>query len=148
MAWQQPIGKEGHGFHIALPNTAGGASQARKQLIDFIRHFSLDRQIVADIEVDVGEALANAAEHGYKLRGTIVVDAWLSEDCLEWTVSDDGPGFFLRGPISVDHPVALSPRGYGLFMMQALVDELEFRNDGKTVWFRKRFGTGGRGSRQ
>jgi anti-sigma regulatory factor (Ser/Thr protein kinase) len=143
MASQDPISSDGHGFRIGLPNTTAGASLARRQFIRFIEHFRLRREVVADIETVIGEALANAAEHGYKRHGTIRVEALLREEYLEASVSDDGPGFFLRGPISVDHPPAHSPRGFGLFLIRALVEELEFRDDGKTVWFRKRLGTAG-----
>jgi anti-sigma regulatory factor (Ser/Thr protein kinase) len=143
MASQDPLSSGGHSFHISLPNTAAGASHARKQFVRFIEHFRLRTEVVADIEAVIGEALANAAEHGYKRHGTIRVEALLTEEYLEASVSDDGSGFFLRGPISVDHPPSHSPRGYGLFLIRALVDELEFRNDGKTVWFRKRFPTAG-----
>jgi hypothetical protein len=45
--------------------------------------------------------------------------------------------------VSVSHPPAHSPRGYGLFLIRTLVEELEFRDDGKTVWFRKRIRTAG-----
>jgi anti-sigma regulatory factor (Ser/Thr protein kinase) len=142
MASHQANGSAGHGFHMALPNTPAGAVLIRKQLMRFIEHFRLTREVVDDVEAVVGEALANAAEHGYRLRGTIRVEASLDEASLEVSVSDDGGGFSLRGPISTEHPPAHSPRGYGLFLMQALVDELEFRNDGKTVWFRKRLHSG------
>ena len=138
MATQEPIGSEGHDFRISLPNTAAGASHARKQFVRFLEYFRLRSEVVSDLEAVVGEALANAAEHGYKRHGTIRVEALLTEAYLEATISDDGPGFFLRGPISVDHPPANSPRGYGLFLIRSLVEELEFRDDGKTVWFRKR----------
>jgi anti-sigma regulatory factor (Ser/Thr protein kinase) len=141
MASQEPISSDGHGFYITLPNPASAASHARKQFIRFIEHFRLRRELVADIEAVIGEALANAAEHGSTRHGKIRVEAMLTEQHLEASISDDGPGFFLRGPISADHPPPNSPRGYGLFLIQALVDELEFRNDGKTVWFRKRLGT-------
>ena len=142
MASQDLIRSQGHGFHISLPNTAAGASHARKQFIRFLDHFRLPGETAADIETVVGEALANAAEHGHTRYGTIRVDALLTEEYLEATISDDGPGFFQRGPISADHPPAHSPRGYGLFLIRALVAELEFRNDGKTVWFRKQLGAG------
>ena len=139
MAPHDPVRSDGHVFHISLRNTAAGASHARKQFIRFIEHHRLRREVVADIEAVVGEALANAAEHGYKRNGTIRIEALLTEEYLEASVSDDGPGFFLRGPVPVDHPPANSPRGYGIFLMRALVEKLEFRNDGKTVWFRKQF---------
>jgi anti-sigma regulatory factor (Ser/Thr protein kinase) len=67
------------------------------------------------------------------------VEASLGDDRIEVAVSDDGPGFFMEGPISSDHPPTESPRGYGLFLMRFMADELEFKNDGKTVWFLKRF---------
>jgi anti-sigma regulatory factor (Ser/Thr protein kinase) len=140
MASQHPISSDGHGFRISLPNTPAAASHARKQLIRFLEHFRLGQELVDDIEVVVGEALANAAEHGHKHRGTIRVEASLTKEYLEASISDDGPGFFLRGPILLDHPPAHSPRGYGLFLIRMLVEELEFRNDGKTVWFRKCLG--------
>lgn len=130
---------DGHGFYIALPNTAAAAVLARKQLMCFIEHFRLHRNVVVDIEAVVGEALANAVEHGYRRHGTIRAEASLTENYLEASVSDDGPGFFLHGLVSIDHPPAYSPRGYGLFLIRTLADELEFRNDGKTVWFRKYF---------
>lgn len=133
------IGANGRTFHLSLPNTTAGAAHARKQFMRFIECFQLRARIVGDIEAVVGEALANAAEHGYRNHGTIRVDASVTEDDLEASISDDGPGFLLKGPISVDHPPAHSPRGYGLFLIRTLVDELEFRNNGKTVWFKKRF---------
>jgi anti-sigma regulatory factor (Ser/Thr protein kinase) len=141
MASQEPLRSDSHAFHISLPNTASGAVHARKQFIRFIEHFQLDSELVADMQAVIGEALANAAEHGYKRHGTIRVEAVLTGEYLEASVSDNGPGFLLRRPISVDHLPALSPRGYGLFLIRTLVDELEFRDDGKTVWFKKRFGT-------
>ncbi len=137
---QNPTRSDGHGLRLALPNTAAGASHARKQFIRFVEHFRLPAELVADIEAVIGEALANAAEHGYKRHGTIRIEGSITDDYLEASVSDDGPGFFARGPVSLDHPPAHSPRGYGLFLIRTLVDELEFRNDGKTIWFRKRLG--------
>lgn len=136
MPREQPVGDEGYGFHIAFPNTAAGASKARRQFIAFVQHFRLEQHFVRDMEAAVGEALANAAEHGYKVCGTIRVEARLTPDCLEALVSDDGPGFSLR-PVSTQRPAVNSPRGYGLFLMQTLVDELEVRDDGRAVWFRK-----------
>lgn len=138
MALRQVVGTEDHRFHIAFPNTAAGTTEARYQMVGFIRAFRLPPEFVADVEVVVGEALANAAEHGYRARGTIIIDAKLTEQYLEATVADDGPGFFHRGPRPLQHPPAYSPRGYGTFLMHALADQLEFRNDGRTVWFRMR----------
>jgi anti-sigma regulatory factor (Ser/Thr protein kinase) len=137
MASQEPIESDGRRFYATLPNTALGAVRARKKFLRFISSFGVRGDLQGDIEIVIGEALANAAEHGYKHRGIICVEALLTDEHLEASITDDGPGFLLRGPISAEHPPAHSPRGFGLFLMQALVEELEFRNDGRTVWFRK-----------
>lgn len=137
MAWREAVDAESHEFKIALPNTRAGAAFARKQLVHFAKHFRIKREIIADIETVVGEALANAAEHGYRARGTIVVEARVNGSDFEVIISDDGHGFTSH-PISADHPAPLSPRGYGLFLMQALVDAIEFRNGGRSVWLLKR----------
>jgi serine/threonine-protein kinase RsbW len=134
----EAYGSAGYRYYESIPNTAAGASHVRKQFVRFIERFGLESEIVADIQAAIGEALANAAEHGYRRHGRICVEALITEDYLETSVSDDGPGFLLRGPISAEHPQANSPRGYGLFLIRTLVEELEFRNDGKTIWFRKR----------
>ena len=138
MAWREPADLDSNHFSIALPNSRRGASAARKQFISFLRHFGLPQRIVDDLEVVIGEALANAAEHGYRPNGRLRLESRLHDSHIEIAVSDDGHGF-LSGPISTAHPEPNSPRGYGLFMMQALVDRMEFRNDGKTVWFLKAF---------
>jgi anti-sigma regulatory factor (Ser/Thr protein kinase) len=137
MAWSQSVSGEGTHFKVTLANTPAGAAQARKQLVSFARHLNLDPEISADLESAAGEALANAAEHGRRPGGTLRLEAWLTDAGLEAAVSDDGPGF-VPGAISENDPGALALRGYGLFLIQALMDKLEFRNDGKTVWFFKR----------
>lgn len=122
---------------IALPNTPGGAKLARKQFVQFAKHLRLGREFIADVEIAIGEALANAAEHGHKLHGTIRVNARVTDLGMEIVVSDDGVGF-LPGPGQGEHPGVWSPRGYGIFLMRNVVDEIEFRDNGKTVRFLKR----------
>jgi anti-sigma regulatory factor (Ser/Thr protein kinase) len=124
-------------FDIALPNSAAAAVLARRQLIAFIKDLQLAAVLVADIESAVGEALANAVEHGRRPHGTLHVQASLNGADLEVSVTDDGPGF-APGPIRPKHPVTLAPRGYGLFIIQSVMDDVEFRDGGRTVWFRKR----------
>ena len=137
MALSQSMSGEGNSFKIALANTAAGAAYARNQLISFVKRLDLDPEIVADLETALGEALANAAEHGKSPGGTIRVEAKLTDAGLEIEVADDGPGF---APVAIfpTDPEAFAPRGYGLFLIQTLMDKIEFGNDGKTIWFFKR----------
>jgi anti-sigma regulatory factor (Ser/Thr protein kinase) len=133
---QQTVGLEGLEFRIELTNTRSAASHARKQLVQFVEHFRIERQIVADIEAVAGEALANAAERGRRPAGTIRVEARMNALWLEVTISDDGSGFASR-PVPVNQPPALSLRGYGFFIMHARADLIEVRDNGRTLWFLK-----------
>ena len=137
MSSQEQAGCDGRSFRMSIPSSAAGAVHLRKQFIRFLEAAHPDASTIADIEVVIGEALANAAEHGHRPHGTIRIEAAIANGSLEAAVSDDGPGFFLRGPISAEQPPPHAPRGYGLFLIRTLVDELELRDDGKTVWFRK-----------
>ncbi len=137
MAWE-PTADLDHHFEMTLPNTPAGAALARRQLVRFVEHVCLNRGAVGDLETAIGEALANAAEHGYRSGGRIHVTAHLTGDGIEIEVSDDGRGFAPR-VVPVDHPPALAPRGYGIFLMRAMVDEVDFADDGRTVRFLKRF---------
>ena len=135
---QEPIGPGNQSFYTSLPNTLAGAAHARMQFMRFIEDVGLSVELVADIQVVIGEALAHAAQQGYVRHGTIRLEAVLTEEYLEASVSDDVPGYSSRGPMPVEQQPH-SSRPYGLFLIWTLVDELEFRNDGKTIWFRKRF---------
>lgn len=137
MTSEQPFEPQHDDLVIELPNTRAAAAQARKRLVQFMRRLQIDDAVIADIETAAGEALANAAEHGYTPAGTIRLEARMTETGLEVLISDDGPGFASR-PISADHPQALALRGYGLFLIHTLVDAVEFRKGGKTLWFLKR----------
>ena len=138
MASEQTAGLDDHRFEMTLPNTPAGAALARRQVMRFVEHVCVDRAFISDLETAVGEALANAAEHGHRPDGRLHVQARLTGDGIEVEVTDDGRGFAPR-LCAVEHPPALAPRGYGLFLIRAMVDEIEFRDNGRTVWFRKCF---------
>jgi anti-sigma regulatory factor (Ser/Thr protein kinase) len=136
MSGVQPDRAEENRFEIALPNSPAAATLARRQLMAFIRHLRVDAPTTADLHTAVGEALANAAEHGGRLHGRLAVSAEVNGPDLEITISDNGPGF--SPPMLRTVPDALAPRGYGLYLIQSVTDEFQFRDGGRTVWFRKR----------
>lgn len=134
----QPDDAQTSRFELALPNLPAAAVLARRQFMTFIKHLHLNAAFASDMETAVGEALANAVEHGRRPHGTLVVQALLTGDGIDVTVSDDGPGF-APGPAGLDRPAVLAPRGYGIFLIRSVVDRVEFRDDGRTLWFRKHF---------
>jgi serine/threonine-protein kinase RsbW len=91
--------------------------------------FPLDR--IEDLKTAVAEACINAIEHGNRLNEGLSVGVVLSPgtDQLEVKVIDDGKG--MRGPAphpDIDRKIHgdEDPRGMGMFLIQALVDEAEW----------------------
>jgi serine/threonine-protein kinase RsbW len=91
--------------------------------------FSQDR--VDNLKTAVAEACINAMEHGNKLDSSIPVGVILSMNPgeLEIKVLDDGKGMTTPPPApDIDQKMSgdQDPRGMGMFLIRALVDEVEW----------------------
>ena len=109
------------GFEKVAMNTAASVAG--------IMGFSADR--IDDLKTAVAEACINAIEHGNKLNQmlNVVVTLAMSEEALEVKIRDHGGG--VRSPAHVpdiDRKMhgEEDPRGMGMFLIQALVDEVEY----------------------
>jgi anti-sigma regulatory factor (Ser/Thr protein kinase) len=91
-----------------------------------------DGAALSDIELAVGEALANAVEHGHSDGGWIAALCACREDALEVTISDNGPGFDHAQWVPAVHPRE-RPRGFGITMMRQLMDQVNFQSSGRAV---------------
>ncbi len=81
---------------------------------------------LTDFESAVGEVLANSVEHG---RGTkITVECYSDSRRVVAEIQDYGAGFL--PPPTSEAPAGGAPRGYGLFIMRRLLDEVEFLDNG------------------
>jgi serine/threonine-protein kinase RsbW len=98
---------------------------------------------VEDLKTAVAEACINAIEHGNRLNEKLSVGVILSagEDSLEVKVIDDGKGM-MNHPSKPDIDRKMhgqeDPRGMGMFLIQALVDEAEWvaGTNGKSSYVR------------
>ena len=91
----------------------------------------LSSERIEDVKTAVGEAFINAVEHGNRGREDrpVTLCFTLVSDGLRVEVADDGSGFDLERA-SVPHlrekiEGRESPRGWGLFLMSRLADDLE-----------------------
>jgi serine/threonine-protein kinase RsbW len=95
-----------------------------------------------DIQIALGEALANAVIHGNRenLHKCVYVTCRLSMDgVLLLTVRDEGGGFDSHAIADpTDRQKRLLPNGRGIYLMRALLDEVCFEENGKVVHMRKR----------
>jgi anti-sigma regulatory factor (Ser/Thr protein kinase) len=114
------------------------AVEARRALLNYIETFRFSPQHVADIECAVGEALANAAEHGHRDGATFAVRAFVEGEELVIEIHDDGPGFSYSNDPAGSAPPSGSPRGFGIFIMRSLVDEIAYSDRGRRVRLKKR----------
>ena len=94
------------------------------------------------IELALSEALSNAVVHGAKGDPKKVIECDVACDETRGmliVVRDPGPGF---DPASIPSPVAgeniYSNHGRGIFLINQLMDEVRFRNNGKEIHMLKR----------
>lgn len=109
------------------------ARRARKAVARFAGEW-LQGADSSDFETAVGEALANAVEHGK--CSCLIVDCVYAHEKLVAEIVQDGVGF--QAPRAHRAPAHGSDRGYGLFIMHSMLDRLEFYENGTRVRLVKR----------
>jgi anti-sigma regulatory factor (Ser/Thr protein kinase) len=131
-------------FRARFPCSYRSVVDARRGLVAYIRHFGFADQAVADIECAIGEALANAAEHGFRDGTTFDVFARSDGESLIIDVQDDGPGFpHAATPMDAALPASGSPRGFGIYIMRSLMDEIAYSDRGRRITLKKRLPAAG-----
>lgn len=109
------------GFEKVAMNTAASVAQ--------LMGFSDDR--IEDLKTAVAEACINAIEHGNQMNELLGVMVTLSmgDESLEVKIRDEGNGVKqeVQAP-DIDRKILgeENPRGMGMFLIQALVDEVEY----------------------
>lgn len=129
-------------FSLVVANTRAAAHFARIQFEAYVNACVVEADCANDIVLAVGEALANAAEHGHRPRGTLSIMARRVSDSgyfesLEIEVIDDGRGFMPRPHAAA--PDASGSRGFGIHIMRSLMDSVEFYDGGRSVVIIKKF---------
>ncbi|MFC5861333.1 ATP-binding protein [Acidicapsa dinghuensis] len=125
---------------VRLPSRLGFEKVAMSTAASVAKLMGFREERIEDLKTAVAEACINAIEHGNRLNEKLSVGVVLSaaEDALEIKVMDDGKGIKAQ-PHKPDIDRKMhgeeDPRGMGMFLIQALVDEAE--------WV---IGTNGRGS--
>jgi len=128
---------------LRLPTSLGYEKVAMSTAASLakLRGFPEDR--IEDLKTAVAEACINAIEHGNRLNEKLSVGVVLSAgaDALEVKVIDDGKGM-TKQPAKPDIDRKMhgqeDPRGMGMFLIQALVDEAEWvaGSEGKSSYVR------------
>ena len=118
-------------IELRVPSILGYEKVAMGTAASFAVLMGFSEERVEDLKTAVAEACINAMEHGNKLDDSLTIGVVLTitEDSLEVKVSDNGEG---------PHGTTAAPdidkkmlgeeeaRGMGMFLIQALVDEVEW----------------------
>lgn len=118
-------------IELRLPSRLGYEKVAMNTAASVARLMGFADERVEDLKTAVAEACINAMEHGNKMDDGLTVGVYLSmdEDSLEVKVTDtgEGPQGKTAAP-DIDKKMhgEEDPRGMGMFLIQALVDEAEW----------------------
>ena len=118
-------------IELNLPSRLGYEKVAMSTAASVAKLMGFDEDRIEDLKTAVAEACINAMEHGNKLDEALSVGVILSvgADSLEVKVVDTGSGATVTSPPpDIDKKMLgeESPRGMGMFLIQALVDEAEW----------------------
>lgn len=119
---------------VRLPSRMGFEKVAMSTAAAVAKLMGFRADRIEDLKTAVAEACINAIEHGNRLNEKLSVGVVLmaSADSLEVKVIDDGkgmkaqPGRFNKPNIDRKMHGEEDPRGMGMFLIQALVDEAEW----------------------
>jgi len=116
---------------VSLPNVDGYERIAMECSASFAKIGGLIKERIEDLKTAVSEACLNAMEHGNKRRSDarVVVTMFLGDKDFRVSVKDEGDGIE-NIPQDIDIKKKVEnlepPNGMGIFLIQQLVDQVEF----------------------
>lgn len=132
-------------FSMEIPADPGAISKISDGVMQMLKGKGLVQEDDFNIELALQEALANAIRHGAKndpskqIQCIVTVD---EHDEILIVVRDPGPGF---DPSKVPDPMEeknlFKPSGRGVFLINQLMDEVRYEDEGREVRMKKRVGT-------
>ena len=121
---------------IDFPAKAENIALAEKLIDEACSHYGVHESLYGNILIALTEAVNNAIHHGNALdpSKTVTLGYEVKDDRIVFMVQDQGAGFdFNHLPDPTDPQNLEKPHGRGVFLMRALADSIEFRDNGATV---------------
>ena len=119
---------------FSVPSVPGNERQAMEQVVLAVRDLHLPAQRLEQLKTAVAEATMNAMEHGnhYQADVPVIIQVQASPTILAVRITDqgEGPATFEAQTPDLEAKLAelQSPRGWGLFLIKNLVDDLNIIN--------------------
>lgn len=135
---QDSTGKEEEGKTLgqfSFPSQPGGERQVAIQVLESLQSLDLPEARRKHLETAVAEATLNAMEHGNHYQEDLPVEirVFTTDDRLVVRIKDQGVGSSIPDSTQPDLDAKLageqSPRGWGLYLIKNMVDELHTTQD-------------------
>jgi serine phosphatase RsbU (regulator of sigma subunit)/anti-sigma regulatory factor (Ser/Thr protein kinase) len=120
---------------FSLPSQPGNERLAMERVAELVQGLPLSAAKVERLKTAVGETTMNAMEHGNQYRQDLLtkIQVLVSEKALAVKITDYGGGKQIPEPEKPDLEAKLaglqSPRGWGLFLIENMVDEMNVLTD-------------------
>ncbi len=119
----------GHRVAISIPSILGYEEIVTAVASGLAEQIDFPEERIPKLRSAVSEACANAIEHGNKQDPSVPVNVTYDPSRLQIDLIDQGPGL-KEMPKKPDRAAQLarkeSPRGWGIFLIKHMVDELSF----------------------
>ena len=117
-------------FELHIPSVLGFEKVAMEYAASVARMMQFPAERIDDLKTAVAEACLNAIEHGKSMDATtrVGISFTIEPARLQVAVQDGGTGIGQITPPSIERTMAgkRKPRGWGIFLIKKLVDEVEF----------------------
>jgi anti-sigma regulatory factor (Ser/Thr protein kinase) len=123
-------------YSFQVPSAPGNERQAMEQVAEIVAPLQLETARLEKLKTAVAEATMNAMEHGNKYQADVPVQIEIVKAATELLVriTDQGGGSPAEKATEAPDLLAKlsgeqSPRGWGLFLIKNMVDEMHVHQD-------------------
>jgi anti-sigma regulatory factor (Ser/Thr protein kinase) len=120
---------------LSVPSEPGNERMAMETVAEAISDLDIRGENLERLKTAVSEATMNAMEHGnhYQAELPVIIEVSASDTQLSVKITDEGsgpPAFHAETPdLEAKLEGMQSPRGWGLFLIKNMVDDMEVTGD-------------------
>jgi anti-sigma regulatory factor (Ser/Thr protein kinase) len=120
---------------FSVPSEPGNERLAMESVAEAVRELDIRGENLERLKTAVAEATMNAMEHGnhYRAELPVLIEVSASDTQLSVKITDEGSGTPVFQAETPDLQAKLkgmqSPRGWGLFLIKNMVDDMEVTGD-------------------
>lgn len=121
---------------LKLPSNLMSINVLDSFVQDVVHQYKINQEVHGNMLISLTEAVTNAITHGnhYDENKVVQINLQKKSDTIAIRVSDQGCGF---DPESVPDPTCdeniCKCGGRGVFLMQRLCDQIQYKDNGRTV---------------